>query len=150
MSDTVSAEVRSRMMKANRRRDTKPEIAVRRRLHGAGFRFRLDVAKLPGRPDIVLGRYRAAVFVHGCFWHRHPGCRHAAMPKSNIEFWEAKFRRNVERDRENVAKLFGEEWRVAVIWECALRKETVDRTVTRLAEWLEDDVKYLEEPPATG
>ena len=101
-----------------RGRDTAPERAVRSALHRAGFRFRLNVEGLPGRPDVVLPRYRTVVFVHGCFWHRHAGCRNATRPSSNRDFWLAKFADNVRRDRRNVTALRKDGWKVLVVWEC--------------------------------
>lgn len=101
--------------------DTSPEIAVRSILHRLGYRFRLHDRNLPGRPDIVLKRHRVALFVHGCFWHRHRGCRFAYTPKSNISFWTAKFAENVARDRVVLRQLRRDGWRVLVVWECRLR-----------------------------
>ncbi len=118
MADTVDAATRSRMMSAIRGRDTAPERAVRRYLHAAGLRFRLGGAGLPGRPDIVLPRHRVAVFVHGCFWHRHRGCRFTTTPSTNADFWKAKFARNVARDSANVDKLRALGWIPLVIWGC--------------------------------
>jgi len=103
-------------------KNTKPELAVRRLLHGLGFRFRLHDAKLPGCPDIVLKRYRTIVFVHGCFWHRHKGCPRATVPETNKVYWENKFARNIERDKSNAAKLRKLGWRVIVVWECELKR----------------------------
>lgn len=136
MADIVTPEVRSRMMAANKRRDTKPELLVRRYLHAQGFRFRLDVRKLPGSPDIVLARHRAAIFVHGCYWHRHEGCRFATTPKTNAEFWQKKFAGNVERDSRAKSALLALGWRVAVIWECALLNRSDYSTLDQLAEWI--------------
>ena len=102
-------------------RDTRPEIAVRRIAHRLGFRFRLYRNDLPGRPDLVFPRYRAVVFVHGCFWHRHRGCRYAYSPKTRVRFWTEKFRGNVARDRRNVNTLRKLGWRVLIIWECETR-----------------------------
>lgn len=114
-------------------RDTKPEVALRRALHRLGLRFRLH-GDLPGRPDIVLPRYRAVVLVHGCFWHRHAGCKVASTPKSNTAFWQAKFDRNVERDAEVVDRLKSLDWKVLVAWECELRSRVkVDEAAMRLA-----------------
>jgi DNA mismatch endonuclease (patch repair protein) len=112
------------MMSAIRGRDTAPERAVRRYLHGAGLRFRLDGAGLPGRPDIVLPRHRVALFVHGCFWHRHEGCRFTTTPSTNANFWATKFARNVARDETNEAKLTSLGWEPLVIWECQIRNVT--------------------------
>jgi len=101
-----------------RGRDTAPERLVRSTLHRAGYRFRLHRKDLPGRPDIVLPKYRTVVFVHGCFWHRHSRCRFAYTPKSRVAFWNAKFAANVERDRHNVRELKRLGWRVVTVWEC--------------------------------
>lgn len=103
-------------------RDTAPEVQVRSILHRAGYRFRLHRKDLPGKPDIVLPRHRTAIFVHGCFWHRHKGCSNCSTPKSNVGFWETKFSGNVERDRRNVKKLRDSGWRVVVVWECELSR----------------------------
>jgi len=109
------------MMKGIRSKDTKPEITVRRYLHAQGLRFRLHSRKLPGSPDIVLPKYRVAIFVHGCFWHRHPGCRYATTPANNAERWKLKFDANIERDARKEALLSAAGWKVMVIWECELR-----------------------------
>ena len=109
-------------MAAIKRRDTKPEIAVRRWLHAAGFRFRLDARDLPGRPDIVLPKYRTVVFVHGCFWHRHE-CSAFKWPKARAAFWKRKLEGNVERDRSRYRELKSLGWRVVVVWECDVRRE---------------------------
>lgn len=114
--DTVSPEKRSWIMSRIRGRDTSPELRLRRLLHRVGLRFRLH-ARLPGRPDLVLPRHRIAVFVHGCFFHAH-GCRRSRLPKSNSEFWAAKFAGNTERDRRVVAALEAAGWSVLVLWEC--------------------------------
>ena len=121
MADRLSPEHRSWNMSRIRARDTKPEKAVRSLLHEMGYRFRLHVRDLPGSPDIVLPKYRTVIFVHGCFWHRHPRCRYAYTPKSRPEFWNTKFTRNVERDQETEAELKRLGWRVVVIWECQIR-----------------------------
>jgi DNA mismatch endonuclease (patch repair protein) len=120
-----------------RQRDTDPELRVRRALHAAGLRFRVQRRDLPGRPDIVLPRHRIAIFVHGCFWHRHPGCRMATMPKTRADFWSAKFERNVQRDESNVAQLIALGWRVVVVWEC----ET--KSVVSLANALDEGLQPL-------
>lgn len=121
MIDIVAPEVRSRMMASIRARDTKPEMLVRRHLHGLGFRYRLSPRDMPGKPDLVLPRYRAVVFVHGCFWHGHDGCRFATVPSTRTEFWTAKISENKRRDAVSEDKLRALGWRIAIIWECALR-----------------------------
>ncbi|MBA9065641.1 DNA mismatch endonuclease (patch repair protein) [Methylobacterium fujisawaense] len=135
----MDAESRRRLMARFRGRDTKPEVAARRVLHRLGYRFRLHRKDLPGRPDIVLPRHGAVIFVHGCFWHRHSGCRVATMPKTRPDFWRQKFEQNTQRDARNIAKLHAAGWRVLVLWEC----ETKDRD--KMAEILLDFLKPL--PP---
>jgi DNA mismatch endonuclease (patch repair protein) len=120
MVDTLTPERRSANMSRIRSRDTKPELVVRRMLHAAGFRFRLNVRTLPGTPDIVLPKYKIAIFVHGCFWHRHPGCKFAYTPKSRIDFWLTKFDENVARAERVQAELGKLGWNVVVLWECEL------------------------------
>lgn len=134
MTDIVDPTTRSRMMAGIRNRDTAPERAVRRELYGLGIRYRLHNGKLPGRPDIVIGRLRTVIFVHGCYWHRHPGCRLAYTPKSNVEFWLAKLQGNAARDARNQDRLTELGWRVIVIWECETRERVVLRE--RLAKLL--------------
>ena len=121
MTDTISTEHRSWNMSRIRGRDTEPEKRVRSLLHRMGYRFRLHDRTLPGRPDIVLRRYRTVIFVHGCFWHRHAGCRYAYSPKTRVEFWEGKFARNVVRDHDAQASLALAGWRVLTVWECETR-----------------------------
>lgn len=116
--DTVSAGTRSRMMRSVRQRNTKPEMLVRSAAHGFGLRFRLHAKDLPGRPDLVFPRWKTAVFVHGCFWHRHVDCARATTPSSNVEFWQQKFVANVARDERSIAELQARGWAVHVIWEC--------------------------------
>jgi DNA mismatch endonuclease (patch repair protein) len=122
MVDTLSREHRSWNMSRIRGKDTKPEVALRSLLHRAGYRFRLHDRKLSGRPDIVLPRYRTVVFVNGCFWHRHLGCRYCYTPSSRTEFWQAKFAGTVERDARNIAALRASGWNVITVWECELQK----------------------------
>ncbi len=118
MTDRLSRERRSWNMSRIRGKNTVPEKQVRSSLHRAGYRFRLHPKQLPGRPDVVLPKYRTVVFVHGCFWHRHKGCRYAYTPKSRVAFWNAKFESNVERDRRNSRELRRLGWKVVTVWEC--------------------------------
>lgn len=121
MADIVTKDVRSRMMSGIRGKDTKPEVQVRRYLHSRGFRYSLHGKNLPGKPDLVLSKYRAVVLVHGCFWHGHDGCRYAKVPSNRRDFWENKIRKTKERDVATVQRLSTLGWRVGIIWECALR-----------------------------
>jgi DNA mismatch endonuclease (patch repair protein) len=134
MADVVDKATRSRMMSGIRGKNTRPELIVRRSLHAASFRYRLHVGSLPGQPDIVLPRYRAAILVHGCFWHRHSGCRFATTPATRPEFWLEKFQQNVMRDRRNHDALVGQGWRVATVWECDIRRG--GQVLEDLAEWI--------------
>jgi len=117
--DVFTPAKRSEVMSRIRGRDTTPELAVRRFLHRSGFRFRLH-ADLPGRPDIVLPRWRTAILVHGCFWHRHAGCRLATTPSTNCEFWTRKFEQNTARDRRTTRALRRAGWKVIVVWQCEI------------------------------
>jgi DNA mismatch endonuclease Vsr len=128
MADSISPERRSAIMAAIKGRDTKPEIAVRRVLRSLGIGYRLHGKELPGRPDIVMKGRRTVIFVHGCFWHRHGGCRQASTPKSRQDYWQPKFAANVARDARNQQMLLDSGWTVLVVWEC----ETED--AKRLAE----------------
>ena len=121
--DTVDRATRSRMMGSIRAIDTRPEMTVRRYLHAAGLRFRLHGSNLPGRPDLVFAGRRLVVFVHGCFWHRHQGCRFATTPASRVEFWREKFRGNVARDELQRRELQEDDWHVIEFWECESRDE---------------------------
>ena len=121
MPDKLSPEQRRRCMSRIRGKDTKPEILVRKGLFARGFRFRVQDRRLPGKPDIVLPKYRVAILVNGCFWHGHKGCRYATRPKSNIEFWDAKIARNRHRDEVTAAHLEALGWTVITVWECELR-----------------------------
>lgn len=118
MTDRLTPEKRSWNMSRIGSKNTKPELKVRKRLHALGYRFRLHRKDLPGKPDIVLPRYRTVIFVHGCFWHRHEGCAKAYRPKSRLEFWQKKFDGNVARDIRNQADLRALGWNTVVIWEC--------------------------------
>jgi DNA mismatch endonuclease (patch repair protein) len=119
--DIVDAPTRSKMMSGIRSRDTKPELAVRRWFHAHGYRYRLHDRRLPGTPDMVLPKHQSVIFVHGCFWHQHPGCRYATRPTSNAEFWSEKLARNRTRFGEQERSLLESGWSVFVIWECETR-----------------------------
>jgi len=123
MADRFSKEHRSWVMGRVKGGDTRPEMTVRKAAHRLGYRFRLHRRDLPGKPDLVFPKFRKAIFVHGCFWHSHKGCRRATIPASNAEFWTAKLRRNVERDTLAAATLTEEGWEVLVIWECQTKSE---------------------------
>jgi len=118
-------------------KNTRPEMLVRQFLHGHGFRYRLHSKSLPGKPDIVLPKWKVAIFVHGCFWHRHAGCQYATTPTSNSERWQAKFSGNVARDRRNIADLVTAGWRVLVLWECGMK---ADREGTVVPVWLMESI----------
>lgn len=143
MIDVVSPETRSRMMSGIKGKNTKPEILVRQYLHGQGFRYSLHRRDLPGRPDLVLPKYHAVVFVHGCFWHAHAHCRYATTPSTRREFWAAKLAANRVRDEYAVSQLSEQRWRVAVVWECALRRNPAG-SLADLSEFLRSDKKYQE------
>ena len=135
MTDILTKDQRSKVMSRVRSRDTKPEWILRCGLHRLGFRHRLKNSHLPGSPDLVFPKFHAAVFVHGCYWHRHPGCKDASTPKSNVDFWKKKFAENVERDRRNIRELENHGWRILVVWECELTRKAVE-TIHRVANWL--------------
>jgi DNA mismatch endonuclease (patch repair protein) len=145
--DIVNIQTRSRMMSNIKGKNTKPELTVRSLLHQKGFRFRLHDKKLPGKPDIVLKKYNAVIFIHGCYWHRHENCKLASTPKQNAEFWNKKFSDNVRRDSEVYYQLKKLGWRTAVIWECSIRdKKCLPDYIETLAFWLKSDSEYIEIP----
>lgn len=139
MADVHSKEIRSYNMSQIKGKDTKPEILVRKFLFSKGLRFRKNDKRYPGHPDIVLPKYRTAVFVHGCFWHFHKGCRYAVMPSSNVEFWEKKLSANRERDYRNQEALSSLGWSVIIVWECELRKDKREETLNRLYSQITKD-----------
>ena len=143
--DVHSPEQRSFNMSKIRGKDTHPEMMVRRWLWAEGFRFRLHRKDLPGKPDIVLPKYHAVIFVHGCFWHRH-GCRATTFPGSRQDFWRAKFEENVDRDQRNVHALLDGVWRVMVIWECALRgtMSDPDLVAEQVRDFLRSGIRFTE------
>ena len=138
MADVVDPATRSRMMSGIRGKNTRPELMIRRALHARGFRYRLHCKDLPGKPDLCLPKYRAVIFVHGCFWHGHD-CHLFKWPKTRAAFWEAKVRRNREVDEAALTRLTAEGWRVATVWECALKgreRLSLEEVVDRCAGWL--------------
>ena len=134
MVDVVDKATRSRMMSGIQGKNTKPELLVRKYLHGRGLRFRLHAKELPGKPDLVFPKYKAVVFVHGCFWHQHPRCRFAVVPASNVGFWKQKLDSNQERDQRNSKSLKALGWRVLTVWECQLD----ERHLMSLLEKIQD------------
>ncbi|MFS2206520.1 very short patch repair endonuclease [Variovorax sp. Varisp36] len=150
MTDVVSPEVRSRMMSGIQGKNTKPELLVRRMLHAAGYRFRLQRRDLPGAPDIVLPSRKIAIFVHGCFWHLHQGCRYAKIPATRSDFWTAKLEANVGRDQRSIEKLQALGWRVLCVWECSTRGvEAAAGLQNSLRTWIESDLPLGEITGAT-
>lgn len=141
MADIVSPEVRSKMMSGIRGKNTRPEMKVRCGLHAAGYRYRLHQKTLPGKPDIVLPRYKAVIFVHGCFWHGHL-CHLFKWPSSQNEFWKQKIEGNIKKDMENNATLSKAGWRIMVIWECAIKgrdRWPFEALIAETSRWLESD-----------
>ena len=128
------SEQRSRNMSAIKSKNTKPEIILRKLLHSMGYRFRLHKKDLPGSPDIVLPKYKTVIFVHGCFWHRHQNCKYASNPKTRREFWEKKFKENIERDKKAQEKLKNLGWKTKIIWECEIKKQ--DKLIKKLEDFL--------------
>lgn len=137
MSDKLTSEKRSWNMSRIKGKDTKIEVEVRKYLFSKGYRFRKNDKRYPGKPDIVLPKYHVAIFVHGCFWHRHEGCKDATTPKTRTEFWLEKFDKNVKNDRIKQEKLRKLGWKVIVIWECEIKKDLI-----KTMEWLEQEIKY--------
>ena len=135
MADIKSKEERSKNMSAIRNKNTKPELLVRKYLFSQGFRYRINVGKLAGKPDIVLAKYKTVIFINGCFWHLHTGCKYFKFPQQNANFWRAKLNSNVERDKRNYNILIAEGWKVIIIWECQLkqkREETLKELVKEI------------------
>jgi len=132
MTDVHSKETRSYNMSRIRSKDTKPELLVRKFLHAQGFRYKLHVKDLPGKPDIVLPKYKTVIFVHGCFWHGHDGCKYFVVPKTRTEWWMAKINGNVAKDQSAKQLLVSKGWKVIDIWECSLKRTTIDQTLKGL------------------
>ena len=140
MSDVHSPETRSFNMSQIKGKNTKPEELVRRYLFSHGYRYRKNVSTLPGKPDIVLPKYKTCIFVNGCFWHKHEGCKYFVWPKNNAEFWKKKIAGNVERDlrQQNELRLLG--WNIVVIWECELKKDRFNETMASVTDNLRNNV----------
>lgn len=138
--DRLTPEKRSWLMSRVKAKDTSAEMRVRRVVHSLGLRYRLHRRDLPGSPDLVLPKHRVVILVHGCFWHRHPGCKRASTPKSRIRYWQEKFERNVARDRQALADLRKLGWSVLVIWECETRKD--ESIMRRVNEFFGNRIRY--------
>lgn len=153
--DTLSAEQRHNNMAAIKGKGTKPEMIVRKFLWSRGFRYRVNNARLPGHPDIVLRKYRTCIFVNGCFWHGHKNCRYYIIPKTNTDFWIRKITRNIERDRQEQLQLARMGWHCITVWECELKKEKRDETLESLAYtlnhiYLKDRSQVYQVPEENG
>ncbi|MBU4209356.1 MAG: DNA mismatch endonuclease Vsr [Proteobacteria bacterium] len=147
MGDIYSKSKRSSIMSKISGKETKPEVLVRKYLFSKGFRYRKNVTTLPGNPDIVLPKYKAAIFVHGCFWHGHSGCSKSKPPTTRTEFWQKKIGRTIERDKEKIDELSTLGWRVAVVWECGLKNNVlIESAITELEKWLKSIEERLEIP----
>lgn len=134
MADVHTPERRSYNMSRIRNKNTKPEELVRKFLFSQGFRYRKNDARLPGKPDIVLPKYRTVIFVNGCFWHKHEGCKYFVWPENNAEFWREKILSNVERDQRNYEQLQHMGWNIIVVWECELKKELRSETLNKIVK----------------
>lgn len=132
MPDTLTQEQRRRCMSHIRSKNTRPEILVRHELFRRGYRYRINVNKLPGRPDIVLPKYKTVIFINGCFWHGHEGCKYYVLPKTNVEFWRNKIERNKLRDKEEQRKLASMGWHCITVWECQLKPKVREQTLEAL------------------
>lgn len=139
MSDVHSAEVRSYNMSRIKSKNTKPELVVRKQLHAAGFRFRLHVSDLPGKPDIVLPKYKTVVFVHGCFWHGHTKCKYFVIPETRTQWWLQKINRNKKLDLINGKNLKNLGWNVITIYECQLKRDKLEHTIAKVANKLKSN-----------
>ena len=142
--DVVDQKTRSRIMASIRGKDTKPERVLRSALHARGFRFRLHDSRLPGRPDIVLPKYGACIFVHGCFWRRHWMCKYATTPATRHKFWNDKFQSTVKRDQKSLEALERQGYRTAVVWECSLKHSHLDTAINSLVLWLKSTSKHID------
>lgn len=141
MTDRITPEHRSWNMSRIKGKDTKIEVKVRSWMFSKGFRFRKNDRRYPGTPDIVLPKYKTVIFINGCFWHRHEGCRYATTPKTRTDFWQEKFDRNVANDRKHKEELETMGWRVITLWECELKKNSFEETMNRLGQQLHNDIQ---------
>lgn len=139
MTDVHDKKTRSYNMSQIRSKNTKPEVVVRKYLFSKGLRYKLHDKKLPGKPDIVLPKYKTAIFVHGCFWHGHEGCRYFVVPKTNSEWWVSKINRNKEVDKQNINKLMAQKWHVITIFECELKQNKIEETLTNLVKQIQSN-----------
>ena len=134
--DVHDSQTRSYNMSQIKGKDTRPELIVRHQLFKSGFRYRIHVKKLPGKPDIVLSKYKTVIFVHGCFWHKHKGCKNFVLPKTRTKWWLEKINKNVQRDKKNIKKLEQLGWKIFVVWECELKADKKQQTFNNLYEKL--------------
>jgi len=146
MADIVNKTTRSKMMSSVNSKNTKLELTIRKKLYARGFRYRINDKKLPGKPDIVLNKYKVVIFIHGCFWHQH-GCPKSKLPESNNLFWKEKLSKNKDRDAENIEKLLKANWRVCVIWECNIPKNSSDleeRFIENIINFIQSNNKFIQ------
>lgn len=145
MADVVDPSTRSRMMAVIRGKNTKPEILIRRILHQHGFRFRIHDNKLKGKPDIVLKKYRAIIFVHGCFWHKH-SCRLFKWPQTRPDFWRNKIEKNVINDQKAIKELMASGWRICIVWECSIKgaQKNLPAVANKIGGWLKGEKQFME------
>lgn len=134
MADVHTKKIRSYNMSQIKGKDTKPEETVRKFLFSQGFRYRKNDKRLPGKPDVVLPKYRTVIFVNGCFWHKHEHCKYFVWPKSTVDFWKEKINSNVQRDQRNYQKLSDMGWKVLIVWECELKPHKIDGTINGLID----------------
>ncbi|HRJ51905.1 MAG TPA: very short patch repair endonuclease [Candidatus Thiothrix moscowensis] len=152
MTDIVDPATRSRMMSGIRGKDTKPEMLIRKALHKRGFRYRLHAKDLPGKPDLVFPKYKAVVFIHGCFWHGHEGCKYFKVPQTRTEFWLNKIEGNRLRDKQVRTQLEESGWRVGIIWECSVRyrrSDIINVLIDCLSDWILSGRCFMEVPTST-
>lgn len=136
MTDIFTKAKRSKIMSSISSKNTKPEVILRKALFGKGYRYRINYAKLPGKPDIVLPQYKTVIFVNGCFWHAHIQCKDAHLPKTNIEFWKNKINLNVERDNKNIKQLKELGWNIIIVWECEIKKKNMPFLLDKITNCL--------------